>query len=142
MAPLAIGAALMVMVYMGGHYNPAVSLAAALRGALAGEEIVPCWIAQTLGALVAALAVSFALGGTFAPAPGADVGAGQELLVEFLIHVRAVPGGAQHGDREESRWGTPSTGWPSASPSWSPPSRVVRSRAARSIRPWGSARRS
>ena len=39
MAPLAIGSALMVMVYMGGHvsgahYNPAVSLAVCLRGRL------------------------------------------------------------------------------------------------------------
>ena len=37
MAPLAIGASLMIMVYMGGHvsgghYNPAVSLAVLLRG--------------------------------------------------------------------------------------------------------------
>ena len=42
MAPLAIGASLMIMVYMGGHisgghYNPAVSLAATLRGKLPGE---------------------------------------------------------------------------------------------------------
>ena len=39
LAPLAIGAALMVFVYAGGHisgghYNPAVSLAAYLRGRL------------------------------------------------------------------------------------------------------------
>src|SRR5262249_38236668 len=38
-APLAIGASLMIMVYAGGHisgghYNPAVSLAAMMRGAL------------------------------------------------------------------------------------------------------------
>ena len=42
MAPLAIGASLMVMVYMGGHvsgghYNPAVSLAVLLRGAADGH---------------------------------------------------------------------------------------------------------
>ena len=40
MAPLAIGASLMVMVYMGGHisgahYNPAVSLGLVLRGSFA-----------------------------------------------------------------------------------------------------------
>ena len=42
-APLAIGASLMVMVYAGGHisgghYNPAVSLAAMMRGALPAAE--------------------------------------------------------------------------------------------------------
>ncbi len=44
-APLAIGAALMVMVYMGGHisgghYNPAVTLGAALPGAMDRRDVV------------------------------------------------------------------------------------------------------
>ncbi len=61
-APLAIGFCLMVMVYAGGHvsgahYNPAVSIAAAIRGALSWKELVPYWIAQLLGGSVAALAV-------------------------------------------------------------------------------------
>ncbi|MPZ62827.1 MAG: porin [Propionibacteriales bacterium] len=56
--PLAIGGALMVMVYAGGHisgghYNPAVSLAVMLRGRLATAELLPYWAAQLLGALVA-----------------------------------------------------------------------------------------
>ena len=43
MAPLAIDASLMVMVYMGGHisgahYNPAVSLGLVLRGSFAASE--------------------------------------------------------------------------------------------------------
>jgi aquaporin Z len=59
MAPLAIGASLMVMVYMGGHvsgghYNPAVSLAALIRGALSLSDFVPYVLAQVAGALVAA----------------------------------------------------------------------------------------
>jgi aquaporin Z len=90
LAPLAIGASLMVMVYMGGHisgghYNPAVSLAAAIRGALPKGRLVPYWIAQLLGAVLAALAARYALGKPFACAPATGVVAGQALLVEFLF---------------------------------------------------------
>jgi len=89
-APLAIGSALMVMVYMGGHvsgahYNPAVSLALAIRGALGMSQLVPYWIAQILGALAAAFAVRFILGQTFAPTPAATASIPQALLVEFLF---------------------------------------------------------
>jgi aquaporin Z len=90
LAPLAIGCSLMIMVYMGGHisgghYNPAVSLAAAIRGALPTGQLVPYWVAQLLGAVVAALAARFALGKPFACAPGSGVGTAQALLIEFLF---------------------------------------------------------
>ncbi len=90
MAPLAIGSALMIMVYMGGHisgahYNPAVSLAATLRGALPGADLVPYWVAQVLGALAAAAVTMVITGDTFAPAPGVDVAMVPALLVEFLF---------------------------------------------------------
>ena len=60
LAPVAIGSALMVVVYAGGHisgghYNPAVTLAVWIRGKAATAELVPYWIAQILGALLAAL---------------------------------------------------------------------------------------
>jgi len=89
LVPLAIGASLMIMVYMGGHisgghYNPAVSLAAAIRGALPMGRLAPYWLAQLFGAVVAALAARYALGKPFACAPGDGVGAGQALLIEFL----------------------------------------------------------
>jgi aquaporin Z len=89
-APLAIGASLMIMVYMGGHisgghYNPAVSLAAAIRGALPMGRLAPYWLAQVLGAMAAALAAQYALGRAFACAPAEGVGAGQALLIEFLF---------------------------------------------------------
>ena len=89
-APLAIGSVLMVMVYMGGHvsgghYNPAVSLAAQLRGKLEAKELIPYWISQILGALVASAAVYSILGKTFAPEPAADAGAFGVLLVELLF---------------------------------------------------------
>jgi aquaporin Z len=90
MAPLAIGASLMVMVYMGGHvsgghYNPAVSLAVLLRGKMASTgEFVGYVLSQCLGAVAAALAVMAILGRTFAPAPAADASVGGALLVELL----------------------------------------------------------
>lgn len=87
-APLAIGASLMAMVYMGGHvsgghYNPAVSLAVALRGRLPFAQLIPYWLAQIAGAVLAALAVHAIVGRTFAPAPSA--GPVAALLVEFLF---------------------------------------------------------
>jgi aquaporin Z len=62
LAPLAIGSALMIMVYAGGHlsgghYNPAVTVAVWLRGRCAATD-VPFYIAaQILAGLVAAAAV-------------------------------------------------------------------------------------
>jgi len=89
MAPLAIGASLMIMVYMGGHisgghYNPAVSLAACLRGALKSTDLVPYWVSQLLGAIAAAAVADGVMHKTFAPAPGDGVGAGAALAVEFF----------------------------------------------------------
>ena len=89
-APLAIGSALMVMVYMGGHvsgghYNPAVSLAAMMRGALESKELIPYWVSQIVGACAAAIAVNVIAGQTFAPAPGAGASTMGALLVEFLF---------------------------------------------------------
>lgn len=59
LAPLAIGSALAVMVYAGGylsggHYNPAVSFAAFIRGKLAAKDLLPYWIVQLLAAVAAA----------------------------------------------------------------------------------------
>ena len=62
--PMAIGFVLMVMVYAGGHisgghYNPAVSLAAAIRGALNWRNFVPYLIAQFTGGVLAALLAGY-----------------------------------------------------------------------------------
>jgi aquaporin Z len=88
-APLAIGASLMVMVYMGGHisgghYNPAVSLSAVLRGALPASQYAPYVIAQVAAAIVAGLIAYVITGRTFAPAPAADATTLGALLVEIL----------------------------------------------------------
>ena len=65
-APLAIGAALMVMVFAGGHisgahYNPAVTLGVLIRGKVKIADVIPYWIAQIIGAVVAALVVKSVL---------------------------------------------------------------------------------
>lgn len=59
---ISIGFVLMVMIYAGGHisgghYNPAVSLAALVRGALPLKDLLPYWLAQILGAICAAYLV-------------------------------------------------------------------------------------
>ena len=64
LAPLAIGAMLMVMVYAGGpvsggHYNPAVTLAVWLRGKCGTEDAWRYVGAQLAGATLAAALVGF-----------------------------------------------------------------------------------
>lgn len=90
LAPIAIGSALMVMVYMGGHisgahYNPAVSLAILMRGKMESRDFVPYLVSQVVGATLAAGAVLMILGNTFAPAPAPDVSLMAVLLSEFLF---------------------------------------------------------
>ena len=63
MAPLAIGMTLMVLVYAGGpisggHYNPAVTLAAMMAGKCDQKDAFSYMIAQLAGAVVASLVVS------------------------------------------------------------------------------------
>lgn len=88
-APLAIGASLMIMVYMGGsisgaHYNPAVSTALLIAGALEAKHYVAYLVAQIAGATIAAATVRVLTGDTFAPAPGPGVPPLPALLVEIL----------------------------------------------------------
>lgn len=100
LAPLAIGCALMIMVYMGGHvsgahYNPAVSLAVLLRGKLSPAEFVPYLLAQVAGALAAAGLAYLVLEGyvvngvkverSFALAPGEGVSVVGALLTEIVF---------------------------------------------------------
>lgn len=87
LAPLAIGSALMVMVYAGGHisgahYNPAVTLAVFLRGECNAKDVVPYMLSQVAGASVAALAMQYLRGS--APAV-MEPDIAQALLVEFLF---------------------------------------------------------
>src|SRR6187402_1525366 len=90
LAPLAIGSALMVMVYAGGHfsgghYNPAVTLGVTLRGKCTWADAIPYWVAQFAAAVVAALCVLFIKGtGGAAPAPS-NYNMSAWFLVEFLF---------------------------------------------------------
>ena len=71
-APFAIGAILMVMIFAGGHvsgghFNPAVTLAAFLRGRCDKRDLLPYWIAQFVAALAAAAIVNLVLQGRVSP---------------------------------------------------------------------------
>jgi aquaporin Z len=70
--PLAIGAALMVMIYAaghlsGGHFNPAVTLAVWIRGRCETKDVLPYWGAQVLAGIVAALVAVFLVGKSGTP---------------------------------------------------------------------------
>lgn len=87
-APLAIGAALMVMTYAGGHvsgghFNPAVTFAVWLRGRCPTRDVIPYWIAQIAAALVAAwLMHFFKLEGSAQELP---IGVKAAFVAEFIF---------------------------------------------------------
>jgi aquaporin Z len=87
LAPLAIGSALAVMVYAGGHisgghYNPAVTLAVWLRGKASASGAAAYWVAQILAGVVAAAIVLF-LKDSSAATAAYEVG--PALVAEFLF---------------------------------------------------------
>ena len=89
---LAIGAILMVMVYMGGaisggHYNPGVSLGVAMRGKLSYGEMIAYWIAQALGAILAALIGWFLVArpGTVGIGAFTGINVWRALVAEFVF---------------------------------------------------------
>ena len=88
LAPLAIGSALMVMIFAGGHisgghFNPAVTLGVWPRGNCETKDVVLYMTFQITGAVLAALVVNFLKGGAaVAPLQPAMVPA---LVAEFLF---------------------------------------------------------
>lgn len=87
LAPLAIGSALMIMVYAGGHvsgghYNPAVTIAVWLRGRCPTADVAPYIGFQVAGAVVAEI-VAMALKNdpTISPEP---MNIPAALIAEFL----------------------------------------------------------
>ncbi len=90
LAPLAIGSALAVMVFAGGHisgahYNPAVTLGVWFRGNIALPEAVAYWVAQVIGAILAALAVAYLKPAMPAQPLNDSLAVGPALLAEFLF---------------------------------------------------------
>jgi aquaporin Z len=91
MAPLAIGSALMVMIFAGGHvsgahFNPAVTLAVWLRGKCSAADVIPYMVAQVIGAVAAAAIVLFlkGLGGMQHATPMASDVIPKALVAELL----------------------------------------------------------
>src|SRR5579864_1741051 len=86
--PLAIGAALMVMVFAGGHvsgghYNPAVTLGVWMRGKCDTKDVAPYMISQFIGAGLAAAVVGYLRAGATVKSMAPQTG--PALLAEFLF---------------------------------------------------------
>ncbi|HRD44305.1 MAG TPA: aquaporin [Ferruginibacter sp.] len=91
MAPVAIGLALMVMVYAGGHisgahFNPAVTLGILIRGKITVADAVPYMIVQVVAGAIAAFVVQYLLGSdkVTALAAAANPNAVKALVAEIL----------------------------------------------------------
>jgi len=87
-APLAIGAALMVMVYAGGHisgahYNPAVTLGIWMRGRVNTADVLPYIVSQLIAAALAAVTVKFLRAGIAVTPITPKIG--PALLAELLF---------------------------------------------------------
>ena len=88
LAPLAIGSALMVMIFAGGHisgghFNPAVTLGIWLRGKCEAKDVAPYMIFQIVGAVLASFAVKLLKAGdAIVPLHPSTMPA---LLAEFLF---------------------------------------------------------
>jgi aquaporin Z len=90
MAPLAIGIALMVMVYMGGHvsgahYNPAVSFGLFLRGIIPAPTMAAYWVTQLVAAVLAFTFGYMVSGHTPGIHPGAGVYWSSALAAEIVF---------------------------------------------------------
>jgi aquaporin Z len=86
--PLAIGAALMVMIFAaghvsGGHLNPAVTLAVFIRGRCDAKDVLPYWIAQLLAGVAAAFVALFLVGKSGTPMDITNIP--QAFVAEFLF---------------------------------------------------------
>jgi aquaporin Z len=91
LAPLAIGSALMVMIYAGGHvsgahYNPAVTLAVFLRGRCPLKDVPGYMVSQVVGAAVAAIVVGMLKGAdAMSKVAASSPVVGSALIAEFLF---------------------------------------------------------
>jgi MIP family channel proteins len=83
------GLGLMIFAFghiSGGHYNPAVTLGLAVGGKFPMAEVVPYWVAQLVGGLVAAVIARIVYTGSAADAlvNTPVVGKGSAIVLEFV----------------------------------------------------------
>jgi len=86
--PLAIGSALMIMVYAtghlsGGYVNPAVTLGVWIRERCPTKDVIPYWVAQILAGFAAAAVVKYLRSGV--PVTAMKIAMGPALVAEFLF---------------------------------------------------------
>jgi aquaporin Z len=97
---LAFGLTVLTMAYAvghisGGHFNPAVSLGLALGGRFGWSELIPYWIAQLAGGILAAVVLyliasgkaDWTPGGFASNGFGANSPGGYGLFAAFLIEL-------------------------------------------------------
>ena len=91
MAPIGIGAILMVMVYMGGHisgahYNPAVTIAVLIRGKIGSKDSMLYIGAQLLGSFAAAMLFNLIWGISIGgPRPNLEINILKPLAIEIVF---------------------------------------------------------
>lgn len=88
--PIAIGAILIAMVYMGGyisggHFNPAVTLAVLVRGKIDQKDALKYMGFQIAGAFMAALIYGVITTQKFVPQPSEGVEMYAAYFIEFLF---------------------------------------------------------
>jgi aquaporin Z len=92
LAPLGIGAVLMVMVYAGGHlsgghYNPAVTMAVLVRHRIHLRDAVAYWVVQFGAGLLAAIVVRTVVDPTRMASAAAMTLTGRTLLAAFVVEL-------------------------------------------------------
>jgi aquaporin Z len=92
LAPLAIGAILMVMIYAGGHisgghYNPAVTLAVLVRHRIGMRDAAGYWIAQLVGGLLAAVVMREVVNPPQAATTATMTLTGHILVAAFVVEL-------------------------------------------------------
>jgi aquaporin Z len=92
LAPLGIGAVLMVMIYAGGHlsgghYNPAVTMAVLVRRRIGLRDAVGYWAVQFGAGLLAAVVVRTVVDPTRMATAAAMTLSGRTLLAAFVVEL-------------------------------------------------------
>jgi aquaporin Z len=92
LAPLGIGAVLMVMIYAGGHlsgghYNPAVTLAVLVRRRIRLRDALGYWVVQLGAGLLAAVVVRTVIDPTRMASAAAMTLTGRTLVAAFVVEL-------------------------------------------------------